>query len=240
MKLCSSGLFAVFLLAGSIPPAKKATAPPPITVDDLFGVKEAHEAQISPDGQVIALAVIVTSVKEDKPESGIWMVPTAGGDAIPLTAEGVASSHARWSPDGKYLPFLSTRKDAEGNDEKTQVYLLNRQGGEAQRLTDTIQDVEEFEWAPDGKQLVLILRDPTPEELEAAARKTKGSDDGAGKKSKAQPPWVIDRLQFKNDNVGYIDRRRTHLYVFNMAAKTQRQGTSGYYEDSHPGWGPGR
>ncbi len=76
------------------------------------------------------------------------------------------------------------------------MYLLNRQGGEAQRLTDTIQDVEEFEWAPDGKQLVLILRDPTPEELEAAARKTKGSEDGAGKKSKAQPPLVIERLQF--------------------------------------------
>ena len=238
MKLRSSGLFAVFLLAGSITPAQQTAAPRPVTVDDLFGVKEAHEAQISPDGQVIAFTVNSSSLKEDKPESRIWMVPAAGGDAIQLTAEGVASSHARWSPDGKYLAFLSTRKDAEGNDEKTQVYLLNRQGGEAQRLTDTIQDVEEFEWAPDGKQLVLILRDPTPEELEAAARKTKGSEDGAGKKSKAQPPWVIDRLQFKNDNVGYIDRRRTHLYVFNMAAKTQRQVTSGDYDDSQPAWSP--
>ena len=74
-----------------------------------------------------------TSLKEDKPESRIWMVSAAGGDAIPLTAEGVASSHPRWSPDGKDLAFLSTRKDAEGNEEKTQVYLLNRQGGEAQR-----------------------------------------------------------------------------------------------------------
>src|SRR5260221_14153004 len=92
-------------------------------------------------------------------------------------------------------------------------------------MTETIQDVEEFEWVTDGKELVLILRDPTPEELEAAARKTKGSEDGAGEKSKAQPPWVIDRLQFKNDNVGYIYRRRTRLYVFNMAGKKQRAGS---------------
>ncbi len=207
-------------------------------MDDLFGIKEAHESRISPDGQVIAYTVTSSSLKEDKPESRIWMVPTAGGEAIPLTAEGVASSHPRWSADGKYLAFLSTRKDAEGNDEKTQVYLLNRQGGEAQRLTDTMQDVEEFEWAPDGRQLVLILRDPTPEDLEAAAKKLKGADDGAAKKSKAQPPWVIDRLQFKNDNVGYIDRRRTHLYVFNLAAKTQRQVSSGDYDDSQPAWSP--
>src|SRR6266852_3821168 len=238
MKLCSSGLFAIFLLAGSIAPAQQAATPRPITVDDLFGVKEAHEAQISPDGQVIAFTVTSSSLKEDKPESRIWMAPTAGGDAIPLTAEGVASSHPRWSPDGKFLAFLSTRKDAEGNDEKTQVYILNRQGGEAQRLTETIQDVDEFEWAPDSKQLVLILRDPTPEELEGTARKAKGADDGAGKKSKAQPPWVIDRLQFKNDSVGYIDRRRTHLYLFNLAEKSQRQVTSGDYDDSQPAWSP--
>src|SRR5258708_1961215 len=204
MKLRWSGLSAVFLLAGSITPAQQTAAPRPITVDDLFGVKEAHEAQISQDGQVIAFTVNSRSLKEDKPESRIWMVPTAGGDAIPLTAEGVASSHARWSPDGKYLAFLSTRKDAEGNDEKTQVYLLNRQGGEAQRLTDTIQDVEEFEWAPDGKQLVLILRDPTPEELEAAARKTKASEDGPGKKSKAHPPPLIHPLHFNNTTSRHI------------------------------------
>src|SRR5258705_8548249 len=229
MKLRSSGLFAVFLLAGSITPAQQTAAPRPITVDDLFGVKEAHEAQISPDGQVIPFPVNARSLKEEKPESRIWMGPTAGGDAIPLTAEGVASSHPRWSPDGKYLAFLSTRKDAEGNEEKTQVYLLNRQGGEAQRVTDTTQDVDEFEWAPDGKQLVLILRDPTPEESEAAARKSKDGDESGKKKSKVQPPWVIDRLQFKNDNVGYIDRRRMHLYVFSLADKALRQVTSGDY-----------
>jgi dipeptidyl aminopeptidase/acylaminoacyl peptidase len=238
MTLRLSGLFAVFLLASSITSAQQPAAPSPITVDDLFGIKEAHEPRISPDGQVIAFTVTSSSLKEDKPESRIWMVPTAGGDAIPLTAEGVASSHPRWSPDGKYLAFLSTRKDAEGNDEKAQVYLLNRQGGEAQRLTDTIQDVDEFEWAPDGKQLVLILRDPTPEETEAAAKKSRSADDGAAKKSKAQPPWVIDRLQFKNDNVGYIDRRRTHLYVFTLATKTQRQVTSGDYDDAQPAWSP--
>jgi len=238
MKLRLSVLSALFLLASSITTAQQPAGPRPVTVDDLFGVKEAHEPRISPDGQLIAFTVASTSLKEDKPESRIWMVPAAGGDAIPLTAEGVASSHPRWSPDGKYLAFLSTRKDAEGNEEKTQVYLLNRQGGEAQRVTDTLQDVDEFEWAPDGKQMVLILRDPSPEEAEAAARKSRNADEGAAKKSKAQPPWVIDRLQFKSDTVGYIDRRRTHLYVFNLAAKSKRQVTSGDYDDAQPAWSP--
>ncbi len=238
MKLLLAVMFGFFLMAGSITTAQQPVPPRPVTVDDLFAVKEAHEAQISPDGQVIAYTVNSTSLKEDKAESRIWMIPTAGGDPIPLTAEGVSSSHPRWSHDGKFLAFLSSRKDAEGNEDKAQVYLLNRLGGEAQRLTTTVQDVDDFEWGPDDKQLVLILRDPKPEELEEAAKKTKDADDPAPKKPKAQPPWVLDRLQFKNDTVGYIDRRRTHLYVFHLADKTQRQVTSGDFDDAQPAWSP--
>src|SRR5260370_15114423 len=108
MKLRSSGLFAVFLLAGSITPAQQTAAPRPITVDDLFRVREAHEAQIRPDGQVIAFTVNSRSLPEDKPESRIWMVPTAGGDAIRLTAEGVASSLPRWLSHRKHMTCLSS------------------------------------------------------------------------------------------------------------------------------------
>ncbi len=103
-------------------------------MDDLFGLQDVSDSQISPDGQFVAYIVGSTNLKEDKAESRIWMVPIAGGDAIPLTAEDSSSSHPRWSPDGKFLAFLSERDEG-----KTQVYLLNRLGGEAQRLTDTAQ-----------------------------------------------------------------------------------------------------
>jgi len=222
---------------------KQAPAPKPVGVDDLFGVREVHDAQISNDAQFIAYVVTALSLKEDKGESRIWMVPAAGGEPIPMTAEGVASDHPRWSRDGKLLAFLSSRKDADGNEGKTQVYLLNRQGGEAQRLTDTAQDVDDFAWSPDGKRLVLILRDPSPEELEALATRGKDDTDSADKptsatKRKAQRPWVIDRLLFKQDNIGYLDRRRTHLYVFDLASKSLTQVSSGDYDDVEPAWSP--
>jgi len=213
-----------------------------IGVDDLFGIREVHDPQITRDGRYIAYTVLSTSLKDDKSQTRIWMVPTAGGAAVALTAEGVSSDHPRWSPDGQYLAFTSSRKDAEGNEGKSQVYLLNRLGGEAQRLTDTIQDVDHFAWAPDGKRLVLVLRDPSPEEIEEAANKAKDSESGDkpanAKKSKAQRPWVIDRLYFKEDTMGYLERRRTHLYVFNIATKSMTQVTSGDYDDSAPAWSP--
>ena len=93
------------------------------------------------------------------------------------------------------------------------------------------------------------MRDASPEELEAAKQNKDSKDkplahpettsEGEAKdKKKAQKPWVIDRLQFKRDEVGYLDRRRTHVYVFDLAAKSLKQVTSGDYDDSEPAWSP--
>ena len=215
---------------------QSAAAPRPASITDLFALRDLHDPQMSPDGQWVAYVMGSVNRAEDKNEERIWMVPAPGGEAIALTAEDVSSSHPRWSPDGKYLAFLSAR-----NEGKTQVWLLNRQGGEAQKLTDTAQDVDDFEWAPDGKRLVVVLRDAKPEELEEAKNKDKDKDkdsSGKEKKSKTQKPWVMDRLQFKRDTVGYLDRRRTHLYVFDVAAKALTQVTSGDYDDEEPTWSP--
>ncbi len=206
-----------------------------LSVDDYFRIKEVGDPQISPDGKWVAYTVETTNLKEDKDRRRIWMVPTRGGAAIALTDENESSSHPRWSPDGKYIAFLSAREGGGGDDDeekgKKQVWILNREGGEAQQLTDTIQDVDSFAWAPGSDRMVLVLQDPTPEEIEAAENKSKDS------KAKAKPrPWVIDRLHFKEDEIGYLDRRRTPLYVFTIADHKQRQITAGDYDDSEPAW----
>jgi dipeptidyl aminopeptidase/acylaminoacyl peptidase len=231
---CLTAALLLAILPHTTPAQKPPTQPRPITVDDLFQIREVFDPQLSPDAQFVAYTVKTLLLKEDKSEERIWSVPSNRGDAIPLTAEGVSSSHPRWSPDGKYLAFLSAR-----NEGKTQVWLLNRSGGEGQRLTGTPQDVDDFAWSPDSTRLVVILRDASEEELAEAKTKDKDKDaDLKDKKPKTRKPWVIDRLQFKTDEVGYLDRRRAHLYVLDLATKNITQITSGDYDDAHPTWSP--
>src|SRR5437016_6656107 len=211
-------------------PKTAPAAPRNITIDDYFQIRDVSQPEISLDGQWVVYAVRTRMLKDDKNEQRLWMVSTHGGDPIPMTAEGVSSSHPRWSPDGKYLAFLPSR-----NAGKSQVWLLNRLGGEAVRLTDTVQGVTDFEWSPDSTRLILVLQDPKLEDAEAAKDKDKHTP---APKTKTPPPFVIDRLQFKEDTVGYLDRRRTHLYLFEVASKRVTQITSGDFDDNEPAWTP--
>ena len=236
MKMFRCIAFATFALVLTLSALAQESAPKPasaaprnITIDDYFQIRDVSQPELSPDGQWVAYGVRTRMLKEDKNEQRLWAVSIHGGDAIPLTAEGVSSSHPRWSPDGKYLAFSSAR-----NGGKNQVWLLDRRGGEAQKLTDVAQGVNDFEWSPDSTRLVLILQDPKPEDAEAA----KDKDKPAPAKPKTPPPFVIDRLQFKQDTVGYLDHRRDHLFIFDVASKKVIQITSGDFDDNEPAWSP--
>lgn len=74
---------------------------------------------ISPDGSRIAFAY----------QGQIWVVPKAGGEAVPLASGIYRSSHPVWSPDGNRIAFAS---DRHGNPD---VFVMNASGGPLTRLT---------------------------------------------------------------------------------------------------------
>ena len=228
------GMLALVCFLSLLNATAQTSAPRPITVDDQFQIRDVTDAQITADGKWVAYVVATQSLKDDKTDSRIWMIPTTGSEPIPLTAEDVSSEHPRWSPDGKFLAFTSKR----GDNKSSQVYLLNRMGGEGQRLTETVQDVDDFAWSADSKRLVLVLRDPSPDELDEAAAKNKSDSGDSKEKPKTPHPIVVDRYEYKADEIGYLDRRRAHLYVFDIATKTMTQVTSGDYDDAEPAWSP--
>jgi len=191
-----------------------------ITPEDFFSIKQVGSPSISLDGEWIAYTVRETDLLEDSSETRLWMVSSDGEELLAMTGVGSSVSSPQWSPDGKYLSFISSRNEGE-----SQVWTLNLKGGEAVQLTHIEQGVNGYEWSPDGGRLVLLVTDKDPKESDEGEKEDEG-------------PWVIDRLQFKRDNIGYLDRLRTHLYVQDLDDNTVTKITSGDYDDSQPVWSP--
>ncbi|MDP5229068.1 MAG: S9 family peptidase [Cellulophaga sp.] len=194
-----------------------------ITIEKILSLKSVSDVQISPDGKWVAYTVSENDLKKDKGLRRVYKIPITGGEPIAVTSKEYSASQPRWSTDNKYLSFLASK----GDDEKTQVWLSNRLGGDSEVLTKIPQGVNEHEWSPTENKLLLVLTDPKPEELTA--------DKEDDKKVK---PYVIDRRQFKQDYVGYLDRYRNHIYTLIPGDSLARQLTFGDFDDSDPVWSP--
>ncbi|HET9010348.1 MAG TPA: S9 family peptidase, partial [Gemmatimonadaceae bacterium] len=190
---------------------------------DLYLLRTVTDPQISPDGAWVAYAVATADSAKDKSDTDVWMTSWDGTQTIRLTSSPESESTPRWSPDNRHLAFVSGRQDGKGG----QVWLLDRRGGEAQRLTMLKGGIDDFAWSPDSRRLVLVL----DEETDSIARK-----DTAEKKT--PKPIVIDRYNFKRDIAGYLGTKRTHLALFDVAAKKLDTLTSERNDDASPSWSP--
>ncbi len=212
------------LVAGNA--AGQAPTPRKLTPEDIYRLREVSDPQISPDGAWVAYTVSVADTAEDRSDSDIWMASWDGQRNVRLTSSNAREHAPRWSPDGRYLTFLSSRDDSREVD---QLWLLNRTGGEADRVTDLPGGVSQYAWSPDSKRLALIVSDPDPDSSAA-------SPDTAAKTT--AKPIVINRFQFKEDETGYLDARRDHLYLFEMGSRKTELLTPGDYNEGWPAWSP--
>lgn len=229
-----SSVVVLVLLAGSVS-AQPASGTPaagarrPISLDDLAKVRTVRDPQVSPDGKWVACTVGTVDVEKDRTETGIVLASWDGARRLRMTTAPEGGTQPRFSPDGRWLSFLSKRGTEEEKKKGAQVWLLDRTGGEAVKLTDMPGGVSDHAWSPDSRTLVLVASDPDPddepEKMEGWKRKTK-------------PPIVVDRYYFKEDKEGYLRNVRSHLWLFDVAARKADPLTSGPYDDELPSFSP--
>lgn len=200
----------------------------PVSLDDLAMLRTVSDPQVSPEGTWVAYTVGTVDAEKDERGADIWMTSWDGTRQVQMTRGPESETAPRFSPDGKWLAFLSARGEEDERKKGAQVWLLPRGGGEAQKLTDVKGGVSDFAFSPDGTRLVLVVKDPDPDDEPA-------KKDGR-KKTKA--PIVVDRYWFKDDGEGYLREFRSHLQLFDLAARKGEPLTSGPCDDEAPAWSP--
>src|SRR5262245_2505187 len=222
----SKAILCVFGLAVAVAGSSSAQEKRRLQPEDFARIRTVSDPRISPDGGWIVYSVKIPDLAKDKNATNLWLASWDGSQNFPITFGEETQTHPRFSPDGAYIAFLSSRTDARENE---QLWVLNRKGGDAQKVTDTKGDVADFAWSPDGKKLVLAITDP---DLSAPDPEAKEKD------KKTPPPIVIRRFQFKQDKIGYLVERYTHLFLFDLESRKLDPLTSGAHDDLLPSWSP--
>ena len=197
------------------PQAAAGAAPRAITLDDFDRIKSPDDLRLARDGRQIAYVV----------DDQIHVVPMGGGASRAVTPAGSKASAPYWSHDGRTLYFLSDRSQG------SQLWKLSVESpGEASQVTALGRGFDALNFSHDETQLLLTS-------TVAAATATADTPPG---KAEAAEPWVITRLQFKEDaGDGYLTGDRAeHLFVYELATAQLRQVTSGPYTESQPAWSP--
>ncbi len=182
--------------------------------EDVYKMESVARPKVSPEGKWILYSQSKIDIAKDKTVSKLYMMSSDGKETITLTEQTKGVGNYQWSPDGKYISYLSKGKD---EDNGAQLFLMDRRGGEGIQFSDIKGEIEDYTWFNSGKKLIMVVKDFNYADTA---------------KSKVRVPYEINRYKFKEDYEGYLDNRKTHLYVFDLNSKKLDTLTKGNYNES--------
>ena len=198
--------------------------------EDLFELRAAGDAQISPDGQLIAYVRTANDIAVDRGRTSIWIVDTHTAVETELQdiGPGADLSQPRWSPAGDRLAFVARPETGEPG-----IYIYWRAAKRVERIVTPVRPPSQITWSPDGQTLAFVMSTP-------AAAETLGKALSRPEGAKwAELLRFISRIEYKRDGEGERKPGYNHLYTVPASGGTPRTITSGSFEDSGPlSWTP--
>ncbi|WP_020469060.1 S9 family peptidase [Zavarzinella formosa] len=199
-----------------------------MTIDDMFRFKRVADAQISPDGNLVACQIGEVSFESNKTATSLWLIPTDRTKAASrLTNAGKSDRHPRWSPDGKSLLFESNRSGSN------QLWVIAINGGEARQLTTISTGASNGLWSPDGTMIAFVSsvfpEFSTLPFAESDAKNKAKIDEAEKSPVKAK---VFSRLFYRHWDE-YIEDKRQHIFVCKADGTDVRDVTPGN-RDANP------
>jgi len=184
----------------------------PITIDDLWQIERIGAISLAPDAAHAVLALTRASMKDNKSQSGLWLLPTQGGAPRALTTAGEKDSQPRFSPKGDLIAFAAKREQEGRKDEETQLYLIAPDGGEARRAGTIATGVEAFKWFPDGRRIAFVSWVwPEVKGAKAQAKKLQRF------KERKETGYVTSEAQYRYWDHKLPMGREAHLHVLDIA-----------------------
>jgi dipeptidyl aminopeptidase/acylaminoacyl peptidase len=183
----------------------------------------AAEPQLSPDASRVTYSLSRANRDLDRSTSQIFMCEIDGSHPRQLTWSGDRNRETRWSPDGRWLAFVSDRLERQSG-----LFVMPIDGpGEAHEVTRHRPAIGHLAWSPDGRFIAYSVPfDP------------ENPDEQPYPRDRAPKVRVTRRLDYKQDNRGWLNDVRQQVFVVDVATGERRRVTSEPDDLWYPQWSP--
>ncbi len=194
--------------------------------EDLHGLSNVSDPQLSPDGRWVAHVLTRVDLAENAYRSHVWVVSTDGASPARQLTSGWSDSQPRWTPDGSGLLFTSSAKPkTEGPTQS--LRLLPFDGpGETVVLAESHEAFTGVTVSPDGRMVAYAQRVRSDDYLE---------EDPARRR-----PRKIEHLMSTLNGEGFICDRPSNIHILRLdgSGGAPVNLTPGAHECFSPSWFP--
>ena len=232
-------LASLALAAAARATAARPAAPRPVVPEDTYRIQVVRGIEVSPDAKTLAITVERADETENSFRHNVLLMGAEGGSVRALCRPETECTDPKFSPDGTRIAWLSDEKG-----EETQIFVARLPGKHARAITTGREAPTDFDWSPDGTRIVYTRLDgyvklpPPGAAMPSTASARRGAQKSARVEEDDVSPFVIKRTQIQRDGEGFLDERRSHLWIVGVDGGKEHPITSGPYDDDEPRWSP--
>ena len=183
-----------------------------LRIEDFEKYHFLSDVHLSPDGKHAVFVEQKTDMEKNLYTSYLWLCDTEAKTVSPLTTSGKDRS-AYWL-DNETILFVSSRSGEKPHvgEAKTEYYTISIHGGEAQKAFSVPVAVEKIEALGGGRYLLSSIYNNMLPELTGLEGEAK--EKALKQIEEEQDYWVFDELPFWGNGIGYVNKHRVRLYLF--------------------------
>jgi len=198
----------------------------PLTIQELYKIKSISMPVVSGNNSQMLFSVTKYDLPKNKSFTNIYIEKTNGKNLRQLTNNAAPDYNPIWDKDNEGFYFVSYRSGSP------QIYYLSLKGGEAKQITDFYPGVNSPKLSPNGKYFVFTAKVfPECGANEKCNKKiTKAIANGPIQAHLADSLFVRHWTE-------YNDGKYSHIFLYDIEAKTYKDLTPGFYNS--PTFSPG-
>ncbi len=204
-----------------------------LKLEDFMRYKFLSEIQISPDALHTGFILHEMDLEENKYLSNIYIYRNNEDNYMQLTSLNEEKGFIWQDNENIIFPTIRDERDKKrkkDGEEFTPFYSINIKGGEAKKIFEIPFNINNYRYIDDERLVFTAIFNPEYKNVDKLTLEEK--EKYLKKRSEDKDYEVLDEIPYWANGVGFTNKKRNMLYIYNLKTKDIQAITDVYTDVS--------